>query len=133
MKFNFQQKYRFLKTIFIWSVVFIILWQVGYFIIESIHNKRVEKEVAKQTEVVIPEPIMLFNIQVDSFNVVRGEIMSGHNLSDILTSQGVSMSKVDEISKKSISVFDLRKMKLGNPYYFFMNKKTAHKGGVFYL
>lgn len=127
MKFKIPQKYRFLKTILIWSVAFIILLQVVYFIVEKIDNQRIEREAAKQPEVIIPEPIMLFNIQIDSFNVVRGEVKSGHNLSDILTTQAISMDKVDEISKKSILVFDLRKMKVNNPYYFFMNKKQPTK------
>ena len=127
MKLNIPQKYRFLKTIFIWLIVLILLLQVVYFILEKIERKRLDNEVSRQTEVPIPEPIMLFNIQVDSFNVVRGEVKSGHNLSDILISQGISMAKVDEISKKSILVFDLRKMKVKNPYYFFMNKKQPSK------
>ena len=127
MKFNIPQKFRFLKTILIWSVVLILLLQVAYFIFEKMEIRRLEKEMAKQVEVVKPEPIMLFNIQVDSFNVVRGEVRSGQNLSDLLTSQGISMTTVDEISKKSILVFDLRKMKVKNPYYFFMNKKDPTK------
>ena len=127
MKLNIPQKYRFLKTILLWLIALILLLQVAYFIIETIDTKRLEKEVTKETEVVIPEPIMLFNIQIDSFNVVRGEVRSGHSLSDILTGQGISMAKVDEISKKSSLVFDLRKMKIDNAYYFFMNKKQPTK------
>jgi len=127
MNFKLRQKYKFIKTILIWSAALIVLLQVAFFILEKIDRKRSEKEAAKQTEVVIPEPIMLFNIQIDSFNVVRGEVKSGHNLSDILTTQAISMATVDEISKKSILVFDLRKMKVNNPYYFFMNKKQPTK------
>lgn len=127
MNFKLRQKYKFIKTILIWSAALIVLLQVAFFIFEKIDSKRSEKEAAKQTEVVIPEPIMLFNIQIDSFNVVRGEVKSGHNLSDILTTQAISMATVDEISKKSILVFDLRKMKVNNPYYFFMNKKQPTK------
>ena len=127
MKLNIPQKFRFIKTILIWLVVLIILLQVAYFIFEKMETRRRIKEIATQVEVVKPEPIMLFNIQVDSFNVVRGEVRSGQNLSDLLTSQGISMTTVDEISKKSITVFDLRKMKVKNPYYFFMSKKDTSK------
>ncbi|HAH25105.1 MAG TPA: metalloendopeptidase [Prolixibacteraceae bacterium] len=127
MKLDIPQKYKFIKTILIWLVVFIVLLQVAYFLIETVETKRLEKEVKKQVEVVKPEPVMLFDINVDSYNVVRGEVRSGQNLSDILTSKGISMTKVDEISKKSVLVFDSRKMKVNNPYYFFMNKKDPSK------
>ncbi|MDP2888951.1 MAG: peptidoglycan DD-metalloendopeptidase family protein [Bacteroidota bacterium] len=127
MKINIPQKFRRLTKILIWSVVFILLLQVAYFIYEKFETKRIEKELAEQVEVVIPEPVMLFNIAIDSFNVVSGEVRSGQNLSDILVKQGVSMSKIDEISKKSIQTFDVRKMKIKNLYYFFKNKKDTSK------
>ena len=127
MKINIPRKYKFIKDLIIWSGIFIILLQVAYFLIETVETRRLEKEVKKVAEVVEPEPVMLFDIQVDSFNVVRGEVQSGQNLSDILTGKGIPMTKVDEISKKSIPVFDARKMKVNNPYYFFMSKKDPTK------
>lgn len=127
MKFKIPQKFRYLKTILIWLVVLILLLQVVYYIFESLESKRLEKEVAEQVEMVKPEPIMLFNIQIDSFNVVPGEIRSGQTLGDLLTSKGISLSTVDAISKKSVQVFDVRKMKVNNPYYFFMSKKDTTK------
>lgn len=127
MKFTIPQKFKRLTKILIWAVGFIILLQVGFFIFETIETRRIEKELAEQVEVVIPEPVMLFNIAIDSFKVVSGEVKSGQNLSDILVKQGISMTKIDEISKKSILTFDVRKMKINNPYYFFMSKKDPSK------
>lgn len=127
MKHYIFQKYRRLFKALIWVVVFIVLLQVLYFIFDHYETIRIERELAKQGEVVTPEPIMLFNLPIDSFTVVPGQIRSGQNLSDILLSKGISMTKIDEISKKSILTFDLRKMKVNNPYYFFMNKKNTSK------
>lgn len=127
MKFKIPEKFQRLKKILIWAVSFILLLQVAYFIFDYYETKRIMKELAKEPEVVKPEPVLLFNIPIDSFTVVPGQIRSGQNLSDILVSKGVSMSKIDEISKKSVLTFDVRKMKVSNPYYFFMNKKDASK------
>ncbi|MBW8332065.1 MAG: peptidoglycan DD-metalloendopeptidase family protein [Prolixibacteraceae bacterium] len=127
MKIRIPQKYRRLTKILIWSVTFIILLQVAYFIFSYFETKRIEKELAEQVEVVKPEPVMLFNIAIDSFTVVPGQIRSGQNLSDLLATQGISMTRIDEISKKTTSVFDVRKMKVKNPYYFFMSKKEPSK------
>jgi murein DD-endopeptidase MepM/ murein hydrolase activator NlpD len=131
MKFKIPEKFQRLKKILIWAVTFILLLQVAYFVFDYYETKRIMKELAKQPEVKLPEPVMLFNIPIDSFNVVPGKVRSGQNLSDILVSKGISMSKIDEISKKSILTFDVRKMKVNNPYYFFMNKKNTSKVDYF--
>ncbi len=127
MKISIPQKFRRLTKILIWSVTFILLLQVAYFIFSYYETKRIEKKIAEQVEVVKPEPVMLFNIAIDSFTVVPGQVRSGQNLSDLLVTQGISMTRIDEISKKSTSVFDVRKMKVKNPYYFFMSKKEPSK------
>jgi len=127
MKLKIPEKFQRLKRILLWAVAFILLLQVAYFVFDYYETKRIMKELAKQPEVKKPEPVMLFNIPIDSFKVVPGKIRSGQNLSDILSKQGISMAKIDEISKKSVLTFDVRKMKINNPYYFFMNKKDASK------
>lgn len=127
MKFNFLQKFGRLKKILLWSVSFIILLQVAYFIFDYYETKRIMAELAKQKEVEEPEPVMLFKIPIDSFTVVPGKIRSGQNLSNILATKGIPMTKIDEIAKKSVLTFDVRSMKVNNPYYFFMNKKISSK------
>lgn len=131
MKFKIPEKFQKLKKIVIWCVAFIALLQVAYFIIDYYQTKELMKKLAKENEVVKPAPVLLFNLPVDSFTVVPGQVRKGQNLSDILVSKGISMSKIDEISKKSILTFDVRKMKVNNPYYFFMNKKNASKPDYF--
>ena len=127
MKIYIPQKYQRLKRILIWIVSFIVLLQVAYFIYDQYETKRIMKELAREKEVERPEPVMLFNLPVDSFNVVSGKVRSGQNLSEILSKQGILMTKIDEISKKSVLIFDIRKMKVNNPFYFFKNKKDSSK------
>ncbi len=124
---QFLQRFRRLKKIVIWAVAFIVLLQVAYYIFDYYETKRIMRELAKQPEEKEPEPVMLFNIPVDSFTVVPGQVRRGQNLSDILLGKGITMTKIDEISKKSVLTFDVRKMKVNNPYYFFMNKKQGSK------
>jgi murein DD-endopeptidase MepM/ murein hydrolase activator NlpD len=127
MKIKIPEKFQQLKRILIWAVSFILFLQVAYFVFDYYETKRIMKELSTQKEVEKPAPIMLFDLPVDSFKVVPGQVHTGQNLSDILVSKGISMTKVDEISKKSILTFDVRKMKINNPYYFFMNKKDPSK------
>lgn len=127
MKFRIPEKFQRLKRILIWVFTFIVLLQVAYYIFDQYETQRIMKELAKQKEVEKPAPVLLFNLPVDSFTVVPGQVRSGQNLSDILNKQGISMAKVDEIAKKSVLTFDVRKMKVNNNFYFFMNKKQPTK------
>ncbi len=131
MKFNLLHKILQFKKVLIWAVAFLVLLQLAYFIYDYYDSKQIEKEIAKEIEVVPPEPVMLFNIPIDSVKVVSGVIRSGQNLSDILLEKGISLSQIDEIAKKSVSTFDVRKMKINNPYYFFMNKMDSTKVDYF--
>lgn len=127
MKIIIPQKYQKLKRILIWIVSFIVLLQIAYFVYDKYETERIMKELSKEKEVERPAPVMLFNLPVDSFTVVPGQVRSGQNLSDILMKQGISMTEIDAISKKSILTFDVRKMKINNPFYFFMSKKQPSK------
>ncbi len=120
-------KYQRLKRILLWIFAFIVLLQIAYFIFDRYETQRIMRELAKEKEVEKPAPVLLFNLPIDSFNVVPGQVRSGQNLSDILNKQGISLAKVDEIAKKSVLTFDVRKMKVNNNYYFFMNKKQPSK------
>lgn len=127
MKFNIPQRFNVLKKVVIWSIGAIFLAQMAFLALQNFEFKRLEKELETEKVEVKREPIMLFNIQVDSFNVIRNEVRSGQNLSDLLAGKGLDMTLVDEISKKTAAVFDVRKMKVKNNYFFFMNKKISSK------
>lgn len=131
MNFNITKKVALVKKILIWAFSALMILQVIYFYIDYYDTKRIEREMAKTVEVKRPEPVLLFKLPADSFIVARSQVRSGQNLSDILMAKGISLNKVDEISKKSVLTFDVRKMKVNNNYYFFMNKKNSSKAEYF--
>lgn len=131
MKNSLFQKYRRLTKVLMWFVAFIVLLQIAYFIYDHYETIRIEKELAQQKEVEKPAPVMLFKLPIDSFKVVQGKVRSGQNLSAILAGKGISLNTIDEISKKSVLVFDVRKFKVNNLFYFFMNKKDTTKVDYF--
>lgn len=131
MKNNLFRKYPRLTKVLIGFAVFIVLLQIVYFIYEHYETIRIEKELAQQKEVEKPAPVMLFKLPIDSFKVVQGKVRSGQNLSAILANKGISMGVIDEMSKKSVLVFDVRKFKVNNLFYFFMNKKDTTKVDYF--
>lgn len=75
-----------------------------------------EKFQAVTVPIADTTPILEFGIPVDSMLVIKDEVESGQNLSSLLAFYGVPPAIIDQISSMSDSVFDVRKMKAGNPY-----------------
>jgi murein DD-endopeptidase MepM/ murein hydrolase activator NlpD len=71
-----------------------------------------------------PEPVFMYGIPTDSFDLINGRIKPNGFLSDILLKNGVSMQEIDIALKNSSSVFDVRKVKSGNNYVLFCEKDS---------
>jgi murein DD-endopeptidase MepM/ murein hydrolase activator NlpD len=74
-------------------------------------------------ELAVPE--MMFGLPVDSFRITAGVIRPNQNLGEILTGFGVPMAKVDQLSRNSEAIFDVRKIKSGQNYYLFQSPDTT--------
>ena len=65
------------------------------------------------------EPVLVFGLPSDSFNLIPGHIKPNGFLSQILLDHGVTMQQIDQVIKNSSNVFDVRKIKSGNNYTLF--------------
>lgn len=72
-------------------------------------------------------PVMRFGLPVDSFNIIEGIVKPGQNLGEILTGFGVPMSKVDQLSRNSEEIFDVRKIRSGQKFFLFQSPDTVRK------
>ena len=70
------------------------------------------------------EPVLLYGIPVDSFNLVSGNIRPNSFLSTILLKYGVPMQEIDMAIRNSSHVFDTRKIRSGSSYILFCDKDT---------
>lgn len=75
-------------------------------------------------EVVLAEPILLFDIPVDSFLIEKKKVKRNQNLSDILLKQNVSYSRITQLVDIAKPVCDVRKIKAGNNYYLFKDRDS---------
>ena len=83
--------------------------------------------VDQKEDILLVEPKLLFGLPVDSFHVEENKVRANENLSDILTDRGVSAQVIDRIAHLPTSVFDLRKMKVGNDYALFYSRDSLRK------
>jgi murein DD-endopeptidase MepM/ murein hydrolase activator NlpD len=73
------------------------------------------------------EQVLMFGIPSDSFDLVPGHIKRNGFLSEILLKHGVSMADIDQVVKKSRSVFDVRNIRSGNKYILFCDRDSIAK------
>ncbi len=119
-----------------WKIVRLIFVGVGLFIAitqyscKSKAEKRVE-QIPQDTIVAIKEPVLKYGLPVDSFVVEFGKVRNNQYLSQILNDRGVSMVTIDKIARKSKSVFDVRKIKSGEPYAIFSSRDSVPQAKYF--
>ena len=80
--------------------------------------------VDQKDDIMLVEPRLLYGLPVDSFHVEENNLRMNESLSDILTERGVSSQIIDRIAHLPTSVFDLRKMKVGNDYALFYSRDS---------
>lgn len=93
-------------------------------------QKNIEPEV-QDTIVVVREPVLEYGIPVDSYIVETGKVKDNQYLSQILNAKGVGMGTIDKIARKSKSVFDVRKIRVGENYAIFSTPDSSNQAKYF--
>lgn len=78
-------------------------------------------------EEVIVEKRLLFGLPIDDFNISEGTVESGSTLSTILSNYGITPAQVDQLTKASQSVYDLKQIRAGHPYTMFLSPEEHAK------
>ncbi len=77
--------------------------------------------------VTVPESRYMFGICVDSLEIIQGEVRKNQSLSDILSAYGVRGDTIHTLAMASRPVFDVRRMKTGNPYTLILSTGYPRK------
>jgi murein DD-endopeptidase MepM/ murein hydrolase activator NlpD len=109
------------------EIIFIFLAVAAIFLVVWLVPPR-EPVVVEE---VVPEPVKMFGLPVDSFLITEGIVRSNQNLSDILVNYGVSMGEIDQLAKASRDTFDVRKIRVGQKYYIFQTQDSGKKAAYF--
>ncbi|GAH55721.1 unnamed protein product, partial [marine sediment metagenome] len=72
-----------------------------------------------------------YGISYDSLNVLEGTIKRNQNLSEILHAYDISFQTLGRLSNISKPVFDIRKIRRGNPYTLFYSKNNSKTARYF--
>ncbi len=91
-----------------------------------------EKEAPKVVECIeYPEIIKKFGFVLDDYEVVNDTIKNGDSFGTIMDNNGVTRSKVFEISNKVKDSFNVARINAGKPYTILKSKDSLHKVEAF--
>ena len=68
-----------------------------------------------------------YGLAIDSFHIISGKIRRDQTLGTLLYSYGVSHDTIHKLAMASTGIFDLRKIRMGNPYKIFCSRDTVHR------
>jgi len=106
------------------AVIGIILVAAYFFIIKPASEP--EGIVIENVDSLMNPPLILkeYGLPVDSFNIIPGKIKRNQALSDLFYDQNISNQQVNEFILASKGIFDLRKIRYGNPFKFFCSRDS---------
>ena len=116
---------------FKWIVAVVGLFiAISQFSCSSKTEKQVQN-ISIDTIAPIKDPVLKYGLCVDSFQVEFGKVKNNQYLSQILNAKGVSMGTIDQLARKSKSVFDVRKIKSGENYAIFSSNDSLCEARYF--
>lgn len=92
-------------------------------VIPACRSDKTKQDIVPEDTV---EHLYLLDICIDTLDVEDCVLKPGENLSVVLTKLGVSAGKIDSLSKCCEGVFDITKMKAGNPYTLLRDTSLAN-------
>lgn len=96
------------------------------FLLAACSNNQAESKVAEVPEEVEHEPLLLFDVVVDSLEVFHGQVRRNQFLSDILLGFGVDYATIDHIARNRKDVFDVRRIRAGNDFTVMAKKDSLN-------
>ncbi|ASB49621.1 M23 family metallopeptidase [Alkalitalea saponilacus] len=69
----------------------------------------------------LPPPPMLYGFIEDSFHIEHGSVRRNQNLASILLANDVDYSTIHNLAENSRDLFDVRRIRAGNPYTVFFS------------
>ena len=103
---------------------------VVLFILKSEHKNLEPAPVVIVQDTLVPANL-LFEINVDSFEVIQSTIKKNEFLANILLPYNIDYGTIDALAKKSKSIFDVRRIAVGQNYTLLISKDSIRKASYF--
>lgn len=84
-----------------------------------------------EDEIAAHEPQYMFDILIDSLEVIQDQIGKNQFLADLLLQYSVSYAKIDQLSKSFRDTFDVRRIRAGNNYFVMLSNDSLRNPKYF--
>lgn len=122
MKLNKKQQFILLGVA---AVVVIALIFTLIFVFIADKGEEDHEADAFYEEEVVPEPLMLYGICADDYDISESVIRKNEMLSDILSEYGVSQTTIHNVEIAAKDVYSVRKLKEGASYRVLLTKDSV--------
>lgn len=82
-------------------------------------------------EIVANEPQFMFDIRIDSLEVIQDQIGKNQFLADLLLQYSVPYAKIDQLSRSFRDTFDVRRIRAGNNYFVMLTSDSLREPKYF--
>lgn len=89
----------------------------------------IPSDVVEPNEI-ITSPAELYGVPLDEYTLVQGEIKPNQFFSELLLPYKISYSLIDQLVRESEALFDVRKMRAGNPFTLFVSQDSLESAKV---
>ena len=95
-------------------------------------KKTEDQSTIDSLSIIEEKPVnLMFGLPVDSFVIENNKVKRNEFLASILLRYDIPYNKIDLLANKSKDTFDVRKIKVGNPYYVFLDHDSLHTARYF--
>ena len=82
-------------------------------------------------ETATPEPNFAYGFNLDEFRVVADTVRSGDIFGELMMENKVAYPKIHQLTERYKDTFDVRRFRVGKPYYILKSRDTAETAQVF--
>lgn len=90
----------------------------------SINDVKTSEIEVVDDKIVIPEPVRVYGLVKDSFDIESSRVKRNQNLAGILLSENVDYPTINRLVENCKDIFDVRKIRFGNSYSFFFSNDS---------
>lgn len=94
-------------------------------------NHHDREEAADDRIAELYKPNVAYGYVLDDFHIVHDTVRRGDTFGDILGANGVPFDKIMKVATKYKDSFDVRRIRVGNPYILLNSKDSVNKTQVF--
>ena len=88
-------------------------------------ENQAEKEITTKDTIVVPKTGK-YGLPLANYKTEQGVLKPSQNLSDLLENKGIPAETIHTINEHTKGVFDVRTMRVGQPYIYYMDEDSTH-------